>query len=268
MTIDANTKIAAVLKHHAAALDAIISISPRFEKLRNPLLRKVMAGRTTLAAASKFGGCTVEDFYQKLAPLGFAIDRETNAVDEGKKSLPHFITSLTKAQLVELDVRPELASGTDPLNSIMQKVKGIRPRQVLKIINTFEPTPLISLLEKKGFEAYVDRRNFNLVETYFYKTGKTTHPEAITNSPATSDWESLLQKFGGNFQTVDVRQLEMPQPMLTIMAALDKLSTDKALYVYHKRIPVFLLPELVEKGFEYRIKEIADGEVHLLIFKP
>jgi hypothetical protein len=59
----------------------------------------------------------------------------------------------------------------------------------------------------------------------------------------------------------------MPKPMHTILEALDHLPTDTALYVYHKRIPVFLLPELAQRGFEYRIKEISDGEVHLLIFR-
>ncbi|RYZ25802.1 MAG: DUF2249 domain-containing protein, partial [Chitinophagaceae bacterium] len=56
-------------------------------------------------------------------------------------------------------------------------------------------------------------------------------------------------------------------PMLAILEALDHLPNETALYVYHKRIPVFLLPELAQKGFEYRIKEINEGEVHLLIFK-
>jgi uncharacterized protein (DUF2249 family) len=76
-----------------------------------------------------------------------------------------------------------------------------------------------------------------------------------------------LKSFGDHIQKVDVRHLEMPQPMHTILEALDHLSSGTALYVYHKRIPVFLLPELVQRGFDYRIKEIKDGEVHLLIFE-
>ena len=59
MMINANTKIAAILKQHPAALDAVIAVSSKFEKLRNPILRKVMAGRTSLAMAAKVGGCTV-----------------------------------------------------------------------------------------------------------------------------------------------------------------------------------------------------------------
>ncbi len=143
MTINANTKIAPILKQNPKALDAIVSISTKFEKLRNPILRKVMAGRTTLTAASKLGGCTVDDFFAKLEPLGFEIDRNTKAVEEAKKPVPDFITSLKK----------------------------------------------------------------------------------------------------------------------------DHLQAGTALFVYHKRIPVFLLPELAQRGLDYRIKEIKDGEVHLLIFE-
>lgn len=267
MIISANTKIASILKQNSNALDAIISINKKLEKLRNPLLRKVMAGRTTLVAASKMAGCSVEDFFKKLEPLGFEIDRHTKAIEEIKKSVPAFITSLKKENLIELDVRPIIASGSDPLNIIMEKVKTVQPGQVLKIINTFEPTPLILMLEKKGFETYVDAINDNLIETYFYKTAKNKVEEIKAEQSTTNDWDKVLQQFGDKVKTIDVRHLEMPQPMLTILAALDELPEGTALYVYHKRIPVFLLPELSQRGFDYRIKEIKDGEVHLLIFK-
>lgn len=55
--------------------------------------------------------------------------------------------------------------------------------------------------------------------------------------------------------------------MMTILEKLEQLPKDKALFVYHKRIPVFLLPELKDRNFEYRINEISDADVHLLIFK-
>jgi uncharacterized protein (DUF2249 family) len=267
MTINANTKIAPILKQSPKALDAIVSISPKFEKLRNPILRKVMAGRTTLTAASKLGGCSVGDFFAKLEPLGFEIDRNTKAVEKAKKPVPAFITSLKKEKLIELDVRPVIASGSDPLNIIMEKVKTVKPGQVLKIINTFAPTPLILMLEKKGFKTYVDNVSDNLIETYFHKSEKNILIDSKTEQPSSDDWDNVLQGFGDNIQKIDVRYLEMPQPMLAILDALDHLRAGTALFVYHKRIPVFLLPELAQRGLDYRIKEIKDGEVHLLIFE-
>lgn len=267
MIINGNTKIAPILRQNPKALDAIISISPKFEKLRNPLLRKVMAGRTTLAAASKAGGCSLEDFFRKLEPLGFEANRNIEVVEEKKKPVPAFIASIRKEDVIEFDVRPVIASGADPFNIIMEKVKTVEEGQALKIINSFEPAPLILMLEKKGFEAYVDIADENLIETYFYKAGKKSASTDVKAEQPANDWDSILKNFGNNIQHLDVRYLEMPHPMHAILEALDNLTDRTGLYVYHKRIPIFLLPELLQRGFDYRIKEIKDGEVHLLIFK-
>ena len=269
MTINAGTKIAAVLKQNTAALDAIIALSPKFEKLRNPILRKVMAGRTSIAMAAKIGGCTVEDFFAGLRPLGFETEGGAAVVveEEPKKPLPDFITSLKKEQVVDLDVRPVIASGKDPLSIIVQQVKTIQPGQVLKIINTFEPTPLMALLEKQGFVSYADTIEPDWVETYFYKKDAVEAPAVETPVAGGEDWDAVMKQFEGHMQTIDVRHLEMPGPMMAILESLEALPADTALYVYHKRIPVFLLPELAERKFSYRIREISDGEVHLLIFR-
>lgn len=266
MIISANTKIATLLKHNPDALDAIVSITPKFEKLRNPLLRKLMAGRTSIGMASKISGCSVEDFFTKLAPLGFEIDKETMPVNEVKPHLPAFFNSLKPGQIRELDVRPIIDAGEDPLSLIIKTVKSIQQGEALKIINSFEPTPLLSLLKKQGFDSYVDAIEDNLVETYFYKSSDAAL-EVDQGQNAEEGWDAYLEKYKDQLETVDVRELPMPQPMMTILEAIETLPTEKALFVYHKKIPVFLLPELKEKGFDFRIKEISENQVHLLIFK-
>ena len=267
MTINANTKIASILKSRPDALEAIISISPRFEKLRNPVLRKLMAGRTSLAMATRLGGCQLKDFFTKLAPLGFEIDSQVKPLTDEKVPVPTFITGLRKEQLITLDVRPVISSGKDPLNIILEKVKSINAGQVLKIINSFEPTPLILMLQKKGFETYADNISEGLVETYFFKPASAAKETAVEYVKPKKGWDDVLKEFENKLVEVDVRNLEMPLPMMTILEAIENLPGDNALFVYHKRIPVFLLPELAGKGFEYRINEISNGEVHLLIFK-
>ena len=267
MIINADTKIAKILKENAAALEAIISITPKFEKLRNPLLRKLMAGRTSIGMASKISGCSLNVFFQKLKPLGFEIDAATLPFkNEEKPQLPAFFNSLKPDQIIEFDVRPLIDADEDPLPLIVKKVKSIQSGEALKIINSFEPTPLLLLLKKQGFDSHVDVINDQLVETYFFKTSDSEVVIGETENDA-EGWDDYIQKFKDKMQTIDVRELEMPKPMLTILAALDNLPSDAALFVYHKRIPVFLLPELKEKKFDYRIKEISNHEVHLLIFK-
>lgn len=273
MLINAQTKIAALLKHHPDALEAIVALSPDFKKLRNPILRKLMAGRASISMASKMGGCTPDDFFRALAPLGFEVDG--GEVVEEKPTyntpLPEYLKALGPGQIIDFDVRAMLAQGNDPLKHIQQKVKELNPGQALLIINSFEPVPLIKLLEKQGFQSFVNHIDENTIETYFYKGNQAPVPEGgATEEPTAApkgDWENMLKQFENNFQEIDVRHLEMPMPMMAILEALETLPDEKALYVYHKRIPVFLLTELKERGFDYRINEVQDGEVYLLIFK-
>ena len=154
MTINADTKISALLKYNQDALETIVGISPKFVKLRNPILRKLMAGRTNIATACRIGGCSMNDFFSRLEPLGFTIDKGGVEPKPQTTPVPEFIINSNKENLVELDVRPIIESGKDPLTIILSKVKQLQQDQVLLIINSFEPTPLMQLLGKQGFESF------------------------------------------------------------------------------------------------------------------
>ena len=87
------------------------------------------------------------------------------------------------------------------------------------------------------------------------------------SAEANQDFDKLLNAFGNSVVQLDVREFEMPQPLVKILNALEKLPKDHALFVQHKKIPQYLLPELAEQHFNWRIKEIAEGNVQLLIFR-
>jgi uncharacterized protein (DUF2249 family) len=271
MLINSQTKLAGIIKESAEALDAIISISPKFEKLRNPILRKLMATRTSIATASKVAGCQVSDFFNKLKPLGFEIDNCTLPANGENQNMPSFLLAIQKDQLTELDVRPLLSSGEDPLGPIIKKIKWLKPGQVLKIINSFYPEPLILLLKKQGFDSFADQIDEYRVDTYFYRTqdvgGSSQQPEVGSQKQEEAGWDDILKKYKSNLLELDVRRMEMPKPMIAILDALDKLPDDTALFVHHKRIPVYLVPELNDRKFSYRVQEIGEGEVNLLIYK-
>lgn len=267
MTITSDTKIAALLKHNPDALEAIISISDNFVKLRNPLLRKLMAGRTSIAQACRIGGCTIDDFFARLEPLGFIPDRKALINESPRISqVPGFIMDLKPGKVIEMDVRPVIAGGKDPLNAIVEKIKVLDTGMVLKLVNSFEPTPLISLLKRQGFNSAVEYAGTERVITYFFREEESAGAIAEVEVKHGA-WEEIWKRFERKIETVNVRAMEMPLPMLTILDALDHLPADTALHVYHKRIPVFLLPELAERKFGYRIKEVGENEVELLIFR-
>lgn len=268
MILDAHTKISIILKQAPQSLDAIISLSPRFEKLRIPLLRKVMAPRTDLAMAAKIGGCTVADFLRVLKPFGFEVDNRMPDSDTTvMESKPAFLLNIAKEAITTLDVRPMLAQGKDPLQLILENIKNLPVGNVLQIINTFEPLPLISLLKKRGFLSFTEVKDVDEVHTYFFAPGNLLEEEKTFEINESADFKLLIQKYEGRMHTINVQQLEMPGPMHAILNAIETLPDGFALYVYHKRVPVYLLPLLREKGFDYRINQLSENTVHLLLFR-
>lgn len=181
---------------------------------------------------------------------------------------PEVLLNLGPDQLVQLDVRPVLSGGTDPFQLIMGKINELQEGQALEIINTFTPAPLITVLKRQGYSAYTEMVNDQLVHTFFYKDRLATAPVVSANESIRSHWDEVNAQYADNLVFADVRGLDMPEPMIRILEALESLPEGKALFVYHKKLPVFLLPELVERKFDYRVNEIAPGEVHLLIFRP
>ena len=80
MIINDNTKISELIKEDKACIDALASVAKPFHRLRNPILRKVMAPRVSIAEAAKMGGTTVEAIAEALKPLGFAYQKSASVI--------------------------------------------------------------------------------------------------------------------------------------------------------------------------------------------
>ncbi|MCC5932409.1 MAG: DUF2249 domain-containing protein [Cyclobacteriaceae bacterium] len=271
MNITPKTTIGAILKFRPEALESLVKLSPRFSKLKNPILRKLLAGRATVAMACDIGNCQPEEFFQALKSWGFTFDQKTINSTKMEESQSHEkLAMLASYEIVDLDVRPVLAGGTDPLHIILDKVNTLKKNQALKIINTFKPAPLITLLGKKGFEHTVKNPAPGLIETYFFKTDNFGDSDEITPlkiDSDTSDWHVLYKKYQDKKTKIDVRGLQPPQPMTLILEKLENLPDDEALLVQHEKIPVFLLPELHNLNYSYQINEESENQVSILIYK-
>ncbi|MCB1305975.1 MAG: DUF1858 domain-containing protein, partial [Leptospiraceae bacterium] len=76
--IDRDTRIARIIAADPAAIEALIQLSPRFTKLRNPVLRKIMAGQTTVAMAARIGGISISQILGALSQLGLPVKKEAD----------------------------------------------------------------------------------------------------------------------------------------------------------------------------------------------
>lgn len=268
MYINEDTKISALIRHNPKSIDAIVSISNNFDKLKNPILRKILASRVSIKQAAKIGGSTIEAFYDKLTPLGFEIKELKENWKKESEPPSNYYHDLDGKKIVDLDVRSILKEGKDPFNDIMNALASLENTSALKIINTFEPTPLISILSKKGYLHHSVIIEKQLVHTYFFKETKETIDSGETiNESSLEEITTIIKLFSNRIKEIDVTHLEMPLPMSSILNELYTLPEDHLLFVHHKKVPKFLFPELVERGFQWRIQIISTDDIKLLIFK-
>ncbi len=59
---------------------------------------------------------------------------------------------------------------------------------------------------------------------------------------------------------VDVRGLDPPQPMLTILRLLDQAASDDVIVAHLDREPIFLYPELDARGWRHELTFASDEE--------
>lgn len=273
MKINKDTKISELIKANKDSIEAIAALSKPFKKLRNPVLRKLMASRVTIAEAASIGKTTVDAFAQALTPLGFEFEKTSFETEENQETKPSWLVSLKKEQILVFDVREMLADNEDPLKEIMKKFKTVEKGNALCIINTFIPTPLIHLLEKESVLTYTSTKNEKEYHTFFYKT------QEVSKKKDTSDGLKIFKVSQEDFlahqstfseaqtKEIDVRHLEMPGPMQRILEVLETLKDDQLLYVHHKRIPIYLLEELESRDFVIHIWTVDENEVKLMIEK-
>ncbi len=59
---------------------------------------------------------------------------------------------------------------------------------------------------------------------------------------------------------VDLRGFEPPEPLLTVLQAIDSGQVDGALVGHFDQEPIFLYPELEERGWSHELEELHCGD--------
>jgi hypothetical protein len=68
------------------------------------------------------------------------------------------LAASTPRPLVRLDVRPLLAEGLEPFDTILQAADGVAEDGLLELVTPFEPKPLYPILRERGFRHALEVR--------------------------------------------------------------------------------------------------------------
>ncbi|HEY1007856.1 MAG TPA: hypothetical protein VGD92_11775, partial [Sphingobacteriaceae bacterium] len=134
LRIGPDTKIKALLAvDPERVIRALADLNVNFKKLQNPILRKLLAGRVTIADACKVARCPVPDFLQKMREIGFEANDTVHGPEEQEAGPELFAGD----EIVDLDVRPLLAAGSDPLKQLMRMAGDLKAGQCLRVTADF-----------------------------------------------------------------------------------------------------------------------------------
>lgn len=144
------------------------------------------------------------------------------------------------------DVRPLLAEGGDPFFAIMERAERVEFGGVLVVDAPFNPSPLRRVLAGRGFSSYGRKLSEGHWRVFFHLDGG-------------ADWEreaevDVLPEGALTWREddgihIDVRKLQPPQPLLSIIRLIEGLTEPVTVVVHHEREPQFLAPELAERGW-------------------
>lgn len=163
---------------------------------------------------------------------------------------------------VDLDVRPILKRGGEPFEHIMAAVVALRPDQGLRLLATFKPTPLLSVLGSRGYTHSAREIGEGDWEVLF-----TPAPIAVAASTPAVDNDDAAQSWPAPAITLDHRDLDPPEPMVRILAALESMRRGEVLAALLCRDPIFLLPELVQRGHAWRGGFEPDGSTYRILVR-
>lgn len=166
-------------------------------------------------------------------------------------------------EFVDLDVRPALRAGEEPFEQIMATVSTLSPDKGLRLLATFKPTPLLHVLGSRGFTHELRELAGGDWEVTFSPPAATAEgPVAPAPAPqmANGEWPSPGR-------SLDNRDLDPPEPMVRVLAALEEMGTGEVLEALLCREPVFLLPELESRGHQWRGAFDADGTTYRILIR-
>lgn len=176
-----------------------------------------------------------------------------------RSTRPSALAAVPESRQVRLDVRDEIRRGQEPFGRIMTAVAQLRPDDVVVLRVPFEPVPLYGVLAQRGLAHWAESAGPGDWTVWFYREPGTGGGAPGAGAPGGTGTGAARTT------RLDVRGLEPPGPMVRVLERLDALGPGDVLEVLHDRRPMFLYPQLEDRGFAHETDEPERGLVRIRI---
>jgi hypothetical protein len=262
--VASDDRIADVLSRDPSLVDVFVRHSAHFEKLRIPALRRVMARLVTVEQAARVAGVGTAALVRDLnTALGIeSSPAPAEAAGDPREAHDAGTTRPPRAPVVELDLRDALRRGEEPFARIMAAVGALPFGAMLHLRTIFEPAPLYAVLARRGFLHETLSYAADDWSVWFWRAAVWPAATPAASAPVP---DAEPASHAADERWLDVRGLEPPEPMLRTLAELETLPRGHTLVQVNARVPQFLLPMLVVRGFDFALDDTDPERVLLRI---
>ncbi len=153
--IGPNTRLKEALDLDPRVVDYIVSLNPHdFQRLRKPLMRRLMSPRITLSRVATMAGVPVGELLEGVAALGGVAvkdERREQPLPQSPEEEPPWVSETNPANVRTVDLLPlDDALDADPMLPVMREIKALSPGEVLLIKHRWEPQPFYDVWTKMG----------------------------------------------------------------------------------------------------------------------
>lgn len=248
------TSLAEAVAEDTGVIERLARLHSTFGRLADPNMRAGMARLITMDDAARIAGVATAI----VVAVANGDETPSDLLDAAAGELMFAETDLPEyLDAVHLDVRPLLAEGGEPLGEILRAAASVPSAGVFILEAPFYPAPLCRLLRSKGFvdrAACLGPSHWRIV---FCKESAAIRAETERTEGGARLWDE------SDGLHIDVRGLEPPQPMFEILKLLDGPRVGVAIIVHHEREPIYLYPELLERGWRHAVVPGDADEVRL-----
>ncbi|MBR0960164.1 DUF2249 domain-containing protein [Bradyrhizobium japonicum] len=148
-------------------------------------------------------------------------------------------------EFIDVDVRPILRAGGEPFSIIMAALERLGPGEGLRLLAPFKPVPLFDVMASKGFAHHEAELEGGEWEIRFMPDDGSFAAAEPAPAAMSDDWPEPAVH-------LDNRDLDPPEPMVRILASVERLAPGQTLSALLSREPVFLFRELTKRGHQWR----------------
>lgn len=157
MIISPKSKVGELLDTFPYLESVLMEMSPAFEKLKNPILRKTVARVATLQQIAVVGGLSVDTIVNRLRKEAGqdSMEEVSNTSAYLSETPPEWFDE--KNIVKRFDASPLINSGGSPMNEILHEANNLKQEEIFEVITPFVPAPIIDILTGKNFRVWCEK---------------------------------------------------------------------------------------------------------------